>query len=89
MHLVKAFLLHFICHHNFICAIFWLVSDGSLFRIDVILNEGVSVLEWRLHDELDEDADYGFKSKPGGSKIEINLKKKSNIHWTSFGTPGS
>ena len=52
------------------------------------MNEGVSVLEWRLFDCLDDEAQYEFKHKPGGSKIEIILKKKKNLHWTSFGTPG-
>ena len=59
-------------------------SDGSLFRVDVMLNEGVSVLEWRLHDDLDDDAEYGFKYKPGGSKIEINLKKATKKKLTDF-----
>ena len=62
--------------------------DGLLFRIDVIMNEGVSVLNWHLHDSLDEEVPYEFKFKPGGAKVEVILKKAKNTHWTSFGTPG-
>ena len=65
-----------------------LPSDGLSFRIDVIMNEGVSVLHWHLHDSLDEEASYEFKFKPGGAKVEIILKKAKNTHWTSFGLPG-
>lgn len=63
-------------------------KDGLSFRIDVIMNEGVSVLHWHLHDSLDEEASYEFKFKPGGAKVEIILKKAKNTHWTSFGLPG-
>jgi len=62
-------------------------KDGREFNMEVYRPEGVVVLQWTLFDELAE-VDYEMKPKPGGSRIEIILKKKRNIHWISFGKPG-